>query len=123
AILSLLSLCTSAVIFKIKDPVTISKKDVDFYSRASYEIISRTKLPDDRERTLRTNRFAAIEEDKLNSLQHLWTVDHTTIPEGLILVLGFAVFGFGVSFFVGVNQFSLHGLYRNRLVRAYLGAS
>ena len=123
AILSLLSLCTSVVIFTVRDQATISKKDIGFYSRASYEITDRAKLSDHSERILRTNRFAAIEEDKLKSLEHLWTVDHTTIPEGLILVFGFAALGFAVSFFVGVNQFSLHGLYRNRLVRAYLGAS
>lgn len=37
------------------------------------------------------------------------------------------VFGIGISVIMGlvvnVNRFSLHGLYRNRLVRAYLGAS
>ncbi|MBS0416275.1 MAG: patatin-like phospholipase family protein [Proteobacteria bacterium] len=34
-----------------------------------------------------------------------------------------AVLGMVASRFVNVNRFSLHGMYRNRLVRAYLGAS
>ena len=31
--------------------------------------------------------------------------------------------GIGMAFFINVNKFSLHALYRNRLIRAYLGAS
>src|SRR6185295_19233256 len=36
-----------------------------------------------------------------------------------------ALFGFGnlMGYFVSVNRFSLQGMYRNRLIRAYLGAS
>jgi hypothetical protein len=37
----------------------------------------------------------------------------------LILIVG----SFGISYFVNVNRFSLHALYRNRLVRAYLGSA
>ncbi|MGH7518279.1 MAG: patatin-like phospholipase family protein [Gemmatimonadales bacterium] len=48
-------------------------------------------------------------------------------PEDLLIclavLLGFLVVGFAMGFTVNVNRFSLHGLYRNRLVRAYLGAS
>jgi hypothetical protein len=43
------------------------------------------------------------------------------------LVAGFmavgALAGWGMSRFINVNKFSLHAIYRNRLVRAYLGAS
>jgi hypothetical protein len=43
------------------------------------------------------------------------------------LVAGFVVLsafiGWGLSRFINVNKFSLHAIYRNRLVRAYLGAS
>ncbi len=41
------------------------------------------------------------------------------IAMGFALVILAAIFGM----FVNVNRFSLHGMYRNRLVRAYLGAS
>jgi hypothetical protein len=38
----------------------------------------------------------------------------------LVVLVGGA---FGVSFFVNVNRFSLHALYRNRLVRAFIGSA
>lgn len=41
----------------------------------------------------------------------------------LTLCLGLAAFGWVFSHFVDANKFSLHGMYRDRLVRAYLGAS
>jgi len=41
----------------------------------------------------------------------------------LLLILGLAAFSVLASLPVNVNRFSLHGMYRNRLVRAYLGAS
>lgn len=34
-----------------------------------------------------------------------------------------AVIGVGMAFFINVNKFSLHAAYRDRLIRAYLGAS
>ena len=34
-----------------------------------------------------------------------------------------AGFGVGMGFFININKFSLHAMYRNRLIRAYLGAS
>ena len=43
--------------------------------------------------------------------------------EFLALLLGLAVLALCTGRFVNVNRFSLHGVYRNRLVRAYLGAS
>jgi hypothetical protein len=39
------------------------------------------------------------------------------------IVLGLAALSAVAGVFVNVNRFSLHGMYRNRLVRAYLGAS
>jgi hypothetical protein len=39
------------------------------------------------------------------------------------LLVGLAAVGILASWIANVNRFSLHGMYRNRLVRAYLGAS
>jgi hypothetical protein len=46
-------------------------------------------------------------------------------PVGVLLAAGLAlaVFGLIAGYFVDINQFSLHGAYRDRLIRAYLGAS
>ena len=38
-------------------------------------------------------------------------------------ILGMALFSVLMSFFININKFSLHAMYRNRLIRAYLGAS
>lgn len=40
-----------------------------------------------------------------------------------LMLLGLVAFAFIMGTIVNVNRFSLHGMYRNRLVRAYLGAS
>lgn len=54
---------------------------------------------------------------------HLYVLHATSLN----LLLGILVCSLGMSFlmanFVNINTFSLHALYRNRLVRAYLGAS
>ena len=38
-------------------------------------------------------------------------------------IVGMALFSVLMSFFININKFSLHAMYRNRLIRAYLGAS
>lgn len=38
-------------------------------------------------------------------------------------VIGMAAFSVGMSVVININKFSLHSIYRNRLIRAYLGAS
>jgi hypothetical protein len=46
-------------------------------------------------------------------------------PASLAPLLGFVLLaiGVGASFWINVNSFSLHSMYRQRLIRAYLGAS
>lgn len=46
---------------------------------------------------------------------------NVTVPA--LLALALLVTGIGMSGFFGVNTFSLHSMYGNRLVRAYLGAT
>jgi hypothetical protein len=41
----------------------------------------------------------------------------------IVVPIALAVVGAGMGVAVNVNRFSLHGMYRNRLIRAYLGAS
>jgi Patatin-like phospholipase len=49
--------------------------------------------------------------------------DGAGIGENVILGGGLLAFGLIMSWFVPVNRFSLHGMYRERLVRTFLGAS
>jgi hypothetical protein len=64
--------------------------------------------------------FFHLEFDKAGSLQQIpW---HSTV-EFVGILAGLVVLGLAASRIVNVNRFSLQGMYRNRLVRAYLGAS
>jgi hypothetical protein len=58
----------------------------------------------------------------VNGIEHLKNVHATDWP---ILggIFGAAFVAFVLSFSIGVNRFSMHALYRNRIIRAYLGAS
>jgi hypothetical protein len=56
------------------------------------------------------------------SIAHLRTIAETT-PLQVGIILAVAAVSFILSLFIGVNKFSMHALYRNRLIRAYLGAS
>ncbi len=55
--------------------------------------------------------------------------DHQAMLEGtrwesiVILGFGFLAFGWLMARYININKFSLQGMYRNRLIRAYLGAS
>lgn len=54
---------------------------------------------------------------------HLTVLSQSTIWYLLIWLIILSAIGIGMAFFINVNKFSLHALYRNRLIRAYLGAS
>ena len=56
-------------------------------------------------------------------LDHVTTLQTVTSYRLAILLGGLAFIGLVMACFVNVNKFSLHGAYRDRLVRAYLGAS
>ena len=59
---------------------------------------------------------------ELYAAAHLRTVQ-TTSGLQLLCFLGVALAAAVLSLLIGVNKFSMHALYRNRLIRAYLGAS
>ncbi len=75
------------------------------------------------ERSLKTAAHPAIEAEKLAGLDHLYVIEKTPPPKALILVFGSILLSLLASCFIGVNRFSMHALYRDRLIRAYLGAS
>jgi hypothetical protein len=58
----------------------------------------------------------------LRSSAHLATIETTTRTELLLFAL-VGLISAALSWSIGVNKFSMHALYRNRLIRAYLGAS
>jgi hypothetical protein len=54
---------------------------------------------------------------------HQAMLEGTRWESGLLLGLGFLLFAWLMAHFINTNKFSLHAMYRNRLIRAYLGAS
>ena len=119
--LSLISLGTTWLSQQFRAPIRWS--DYEFDSRLE----SQTKR-------VSTNAAAGIEVTdtsaatprlsiaQLRSLYHLQTVYQTTAPEVGVIVL-LAMGAWLLSTRIGVNKFSMHALYANRLIRAYLGAS
>ncbi len=68
---------------------------------------------------------------KLESVSHVLNeaVEHINVilytPWPIVLLFGgaLAAAGLGMAFIINPNKFSLHAMYRDRLIRAYLGAS
>jgi hypothetical protein len=56
-------------------------------------------------------------------LIHGTFVEETHVEAVILLALAFLGFGWFMARYININTFSLHGMYRNRLIRAYLGAS
>jgi Patatin-like phospholipase len=46
-----------------------------------------------------------------------------SLPEDLLLIAALFALGVGLGRIISINHFSLHGMYRNRLVRTFLGVS
>jgi hypothetical protein len=46
-----------------------------------------------------------------------------SLPEDLLAFFGLLAIGVGLGRVISINQFSLHGMYRSRLVRTFLGVS
>jgi hypothetical protein len=70
----------------------------------------------------RTQPIAATSTGVLAAHAHLETIQKTKGAE-ILWILAIGAAAFLASFAVGTNRFSMQALYRNRLIRAYLGAS
>ena len=56
-------------------------------------------------------------------LHHLKVVRYSPGVVAFPLMFGLLGLGVGMAFFININKFSLHSMYRDRLIRAYLGAA
>ncbi len=61
--------------------------------------------------------------DALDIVPEYQHPDGAGLPETVLLMFLLAAGGLVMGVFVAVNKFSLHGMYRNRLIQAFLGAS
>jgi len=56
-------------------------------------------------------------------LDHYAVLDRAHPAHLVALTLAFLAFGWAIGRYININTFSLHAMYRDRLIRAYLGAS
>jgi hypothetical protein len=123
-ILAAISLGTTVLIRLIHDqkvPVTL-KWTEQFQSNATYTETSQIATGAKLEAKYETEKTPYLSLATVNGVNHLKTLQGTGILD-LAGILGAAMGAVILSRFISVNRFSMHGLYRNRLIRAYLGAS
>jgi hypothetical protein len=123
ALLAGISLGTTVLIQLLRgDKVSVATKWVEqFQSNAT--LTQTRQTPDTKiETKYETEKVPFLSLATVNGVQHLKTV-HATNRWDLLGILGVALAAAGLSTLVGVNRFSMQALYRNRLIRAYLGAS
>jgi hypothetical protein len=122
--LAAISLGTTVLIRLInhqKVPVTLKWKE-QFQSNATFTETSQIATGAKIEAKYETEKTPFLSLTTVNGVNHLKTVQDTNMPE-LAWILAVAIGAVVLSRFISVNRFSMHGLYRNRLIRAYLGAS
>jgi hypothetical protein len=67
--------------------------------------------------------YPALQGNGAFAWRHLQVLCGSRMPELLIALLVISLIALVAGGFIGVNKASMHALYRNRLIRAYLGAS
>jgi hypothetical protein len=122
-LLAAISLATTWAMQQIYDPMPAPADAWD----AQFETASAEKLPvkvDNRkfEVTTTVAKMPLVSVAVSQGIAHMRTVQSTDWPE-LAMLLDVALLAYLLSRNIGVNRFSMHAFYRNRLVRAYLGAS
>ena len=104
-----------------KVPVTMKWKE-QFLSSATFTDTAQGSTGAKLEAKYETEKTPFLSLATVNGVEHLKTV-HATHAVDLAWMLVVAIGAVILSRFISVNRFSMHGLYRNRLIRAYLGAS
>ena len=122
-LLAAISLGTTWILQQFHDP---DPKPADAWD-AQFETASVEKLPikiDNRKFEMATSvvKMPLVSVAESLGIAHMRTVQTTEWPD-LILLLDVALLAYLLSRSIGVNRFSMHAFYRNRLIRAYLGAS
>jgi hypothetical protein len=122
--LAVISLGTTWAIQQVRGPKVgaVAKWAEQFQTNATVTRSTRASADTTLDTTYETGKMPLLSIATVNGVAHLQTVHATEWPEVGVMAL-LALAAFGLSFFIGVNRFSMHALYRNRLMRAYLGAS
>jgi hypothetical protein len=124
ALLAGISLGTTVLIQLLRgQKVSVATKWVEqFQSNATLTQSSEQTPGSKIETKYETEKVPFLSLASVNGVEHLKTV-HATNRWDLLGILAVALAAAGLSTLVGVNRFSMQALYRNRLIRAYLGAS
>jgi len=124
-ILSAVSLGTTEVLAKVSDARRIEAVEI----RKAAANAARTERQSEERRegktkvTVTEREKPYVNEAEIRSLVHLNVVHQTDLLQSMAVIVLALLIGLGCSFCIGVNAFSMHSMYRNRLIRAYLGAS
>jgi len=124
ALLAGISLGTTVLIQLLRgEKVSVSTKWVEQFQSNATLTQSTEQTPGSKiETKYETEKVPFLSLATVNGVHHLKTV-HATNRWDLLGILAVALAAAGLSTLVGVNRFSMQALYRNRLIRAYLGAS
>jgi hypothetical protein len=122
--LGAISLGTTVLIQLLRDQkVSVTTKWVEQFQSNATLTQSTEQTPGSKiETKYETAKVPFLSLATVNGVEHLKTV-HATAHQDLFWILVAAAIAAGLSTLVGVNRFSMQALYRNRLIRAYLGAS
>jgi len=125
-VLAGLSLATTKLLEPWTGAAAIANRSI--LERSSWTLEKKEVRPPDApikdfDRTTKSIEMPRFEGDTFAAREHLYVIGNTPGYALLILIVIGAVLVYLGSLFVGVNRFSMNALYRNRLVRAYLGAS
>jgi patatin-like phospholipase len=121
ALLAVISLGSTWLIqqFHDEDPKITKKCAQQAVLQAQFTTTEQTEAG---VQTLRTTPSPRVSIPALKAVAHLQTIQQTSGLQVLIFLV-VALIAVGLSFFIGTNKFSMNALYRNRIIRAYLGAS
>lgn len=122
ALLAVISLGSTWLIQQLSDDPRIIQA-----SRYAEQALlqARFKKPEETKagmQTLATTPSPRVSIPALKATAHLQTVQHTSGTQ-VLMFLAVGALAVVLSLSIGVNKFSMHSLYRNRIIRAYLGAS
>ena len=122
-LLAAISLGTTWILQQFHEPIPAPADAWD----AQFESASAERMPvkiDNRrfEITTTVSKAPLVSVAESLGIAHMRTVQGTEWPD-LVLLLDLALVAWVLSLCIGVNRFSMHAFYRNRLIRAYLGAS
>ncbi|HEU4886449.1 MAG TPA: patatin-like phospholipase family protein, partial [Thermoanaerobaculia bacterium] len=121
-ILALISLGTTELLSGLLGTPTVSSQEIGRDTRyAQNSTREYTALVAGKPAKVKETPLANSEN--VRAYEHLKLVESTPWYLALAIALGCPLLAIIISRCIGVNVFSMHAMYRNRLVRAYLGAS